>query len=57
MKLPRDPVERRYRIEALRDGRWKFVGSVLATSPKEAMDTIARTVRIPVEALRLEQRR
>ena len=21
MKLPRDPVERRYRIEALRDGR------------------------------------
>ena len=55
MKLPRDPVERRYRIERQDPKRgWVFACSLARTSLKDALDYAAEHFKQPV---RLEPKR
>jgi hypothetical protein len=57
MKLTRDPVERRYPIQRLRDGKWEEAGSLLATSAEEALKHMARVQNLPRERVRMAVRR
>lgn len=58
MKLTRDPVEKRYRLQYLDDdGGWHFLASKLATSAAEAMEDAARRYGLPRNHVRLEPRR
>lgn len=54
MTRARDPGEKRYRFQLLRDGKWQNWGSLYGTSAEEALQHAARLIGVPRERLRLE---